>query len=338
MKITEKKRCFGIVNLTKQRKLSSKELFLLWMWLLLWLTELWLPSLPVSFRDPWLNSLFTRCIEQLSFLLLLDEKGNWFFVRGKLQINGSIYQSLSSTYHFSEVNLAFFWGENAGHLACAQDGRCRSRIKNGNVPGREEQVEGNSLEESCTPSRVQAGAEPIMSASVDGTVQTPALQRAPAARELCRPGQGPAAGGPTRVRWQEKPACLRRGRAAETADGSTGTVLGGPGRASVPFLNSKARTDFPALVPGRSLLTQPCCPPLLHSPSLPATAAQSPADRVGPRMGMERAPRLLPSGLPTGTATLAPTTLGTTLLQRAHVKPPARARCASHAHKFNNQG
>lgn len=77
------------------------------MWFLLCLNELCLPSLPARFRDAWLNSLITRCIKQLSLLLLLDEKGDWFSVWGQLQLTGIICHPLSSKYLFSEVTLAF---------------------------------------------------------------------------------------------------------------------------------------------------------------------------------------------------------------------------------------
>ena len=116
--------------------------------------------------------------------------------------------------------------------------------------------------EESRPHGAWEGAKHITSTLADGTMQTPVLQRAPHChREQHRPLRGPTApvGLPTGAYWGPMagadttggcplccrssawlPACLQRGHAARTADHSASTVLGGLGRASVPFLNSKA--------------------------------------------------------------------------------------------------
>lgn len=145
-------------------------------------------------------------------------------------------------------------------------------------------MEGNSLEESCTPSGAQEGAELIASTSVDGTMQTPVLQRAPcchsepSAHRRVPLHQWVPRQQPTGVPWQElmPQVDVRCAAAARTAGCCTGTALGELGelgRASVPVLNSKVGTGFLPLLPRRSSFTQPCCPHLLHGPSPPAAAA-----------------------------------------------------------------
>lgn len=175
---------------TNQRIIFKQ--ILLWMWLLLWLHQLWLPSLPVSFRDAWLNSLIARYVKKLFFSSYCLMKRDWCSVCRQLQLTSSICHSPSSTYRFSEVTLAFFSfnstrhplplllsGGNTGHLAHAQEGWCQSTIKNVSVLGTEKQAEGHFSAESCDLSGMQEGAEHIASTCTDGTVQTPRLQRAP---------------------------------------------------------------------------------------------------------------------------------------------------------------
>lgn len=125
-----------------------------------------------------------------SFLLLLDEKGDWFSVQGQLQLTSAICHSLSSTYLFSEITLAFLnfffypppccrpyfyflvGTQGAWHMPEMESAEARLK-KNRSVLGRKEQVEGTLWR------RAREGAKRIALTSVDGTMQTPAVQRAP---------------------------------------------------------------------------------------------------------------------------------------------------------------
>lgn len=295
-----------------------------------------------------------------SFLLLLDEKGDWFSVQGQLQLTSAICHSLSSTYLFSEITLAFLnfffypppccrpyfyflvGTQGAWHMPEMESAEARLK-KNRSVLGRKEQVEGTLWR------RAREGAKRIALTSVDGTMQTPAVQRAPpvpqgatppTAGSCCTSGspdsvsQGPMARADTRgacprccgstaglpAAW----VCCQDSRSQDRhCLEKAGQIIG-----AISDLQSRL-LPCPWMLLVRSVL--PPTPPT-PAPSFPTSGPGSvwrrgtEHSRRGSTRDTEPAPQLRPSRPPTGAAAQprqSPTALGSTPLRQARGKAPA---------------
>lgn len=234
-----------------------------------------------------------------------------------------------------------FWWECRALGTCPR-WRVLKHDEKSECAGRKEEVEGTLWR------RAREGAKRIALTSADGTMQTPAVQRAPHChREQRRPPQGPAAPvGPLtaspRVPRPEltpearargaagaPPACLRRGRAAETADRRTGTVWRRPDGSPVPFLTSRAGSFLAPDAPrslGPAAHTSHSCTVLAHQRPrlcLPQRRGARPT-RFEPGHGACTTAAAQPA--PTGAAAQprqSPTALGPTPLRQARGKAPA---------------
>lgn len=149
-------------------------------------------------------------------------------------------------------------------------------------------MEGNSLEESCDPSGVQEGAELIASTSVDGTMQTPVLQRAPcchsepSAHRRVPPHQRVPPQQPTGVPWQELMPQVDACCAAGASPACGVAVL--PGQpVAVPALlwESWAEQRYHFSTPKRVLASFPSSPdaPHSHSPAAPTSCMVLPCQQ-----------------------------------------------------------
>lgn len=295
-----------------------------------------------------------------SFLLLLDEKGDWFSVQGQLQLTSAICHSLSSTYLFSEITLAFLnfffypppccrpyfyflvGTQGAWHMPEMESAEARLK-KNRSVLGRKEQVEGTLWR------RAREGAKRIALTSVDGTMQTPAVQRAPpvpqgatppTAGSCCTSGspdsvsQGPMARADTRgacprccgstARLPAAWVCCQDSRSQDRHWlEKAGQIIG-----AISDLQSRL-LPCPWMLLVRSVL--PPTPPT-PAPSFPTSGPGSvwhrgtEHSRRGSTRDTEPAPQLRPSRPPTGAAAQprqSPTALGSTPLRQARGKAPA---------------